>query len=114
MTKICECDKSDVHSSLRPAGATYCTDGVKYGVEESIPPHAKFHPISPGVGAWEPKTENFMRFWNFSALTLLVGQQEGHLGCKKYGGWRRWALVSPDGGASTIHQLTQVVPEKGP
>ena len=33
----------------------------------------------------------------FSALTLLVGRQEGHLAHKKYGGWWRWALVSPDG-----------------
>jgi len=33
----------------------------------------------------------------FSALTLLVGLQEGHPACKKYGGWWRWALVSPDG-----------------
>jgi len=32
----------------------------------------------------------------FSALTLLVGRQEGHLACKKVGWWR-WALVSPDG-----------------
>jgi len=32
-----------------------------------------------------------------SALTLLVGWQEGHLACKKWGGWWRWALVSPDG-----------------
>jgi len=32
-----------------------------------------------------------------SALTLLVGRQEGHLACKKMGGWCRWALVSPDG-----------------
>ena len=30
-----------------------------------------------------------------SALTLLVGWQEGHLACKKMG-WCRWALVSPD------------------
>jgi len=30
----------------------------------------------------------------FSALTLLVGRQEGHPACKKYGGCR-W--VSPDG-----------------
>jgi len=31
-------------------------------------------------------------------LTLLVGRQEGHAACKKYGGWWRWALVtSPDG-----------------
>ena len=34
----------------------------------------------------------------FSALTLLVGRQEGHPACKKlWGGWWRWALVSPDG-----------------
>jgi len=33
----------------------------------------------------------------FSALTLLVGRQEGHPACKKSGGWWRWALVSPDG-----------------
>ena len=32
----------------------------------------------------------------FSALTLLVGWQEGHPACKKMGWWR-WALVSPDG-----------------
>jgi len=29
-------------------------------------------------------------------VTLLVGRQEGHPACKKYGGWWRWALVSPD------------------
>jgi len=34
---------------------------------------------------------------SFSALTLLVGRQEGHPAGKKYGGWWRWALVSPDG-----------------
>ena len=29
---------------------------------------------------------------------LLVGRQEGHLARKKiWGGWWRWALVSPDG-----------------
>ena len=27
----------------------------------------------------------------------MVGRQEGHQACKKYGGWWRWALVSPDG-----------------
>jgi len=34
---------------------------------------------------------------SFSALTLLVGRQEGHPACKKIGGWWRWALVGPDG-----------------
>jgi len=32
----------------------------------------------------------------FSALTLLVGWQEVHSACKKWGEWWRWALVSPD------------------
>jgi len=36
----------------------------------------------------------------FSALTLLVGRQEGHPACKKiWEGWWKWALVSPDGAA---------------
>jgi len=35
-------------------------------------------------------------FVTFSALILLVGRQEGHPARKKYGGWWRWALVSPD------------------
>jgi len=33
----------------------------------------------------------------FSALTLLVGHQEGHPAGKKWGWWWWWALVSPDG-----------------
>jgi len=33
----------------------------------------------------------------FSAVTPLVGRQGGHPACKKWGGWWRWALVSPDG-----------------
>jgi len=37
----------------------------------------------------------------FSALTLLVGQREGHPACKKHGGCWRWALVSLDGVAPT-------------
>jgi len=40
---------------------------------------------------------NWVQIVAFSALTLLVGQQEGHPACKKMGGWWRWALVSPDG-----------------
>jgi len=74
----------------------------------------------------------------FSALALLVGRQEGHPACKKYGRWWRWALVSPDGVAPSRmvgvsvsvnlplhhkvqtpevvfwHRLTRVVLEKGP
>ena len=33
----------------------------------------------------------------FSALTLFVGQQEGHPACKKMGRWWRSALLSLDG-----------------
>jgi len=33
-------------------------------------------------------------------LTLLVGRQEGHPACKN-GGWWRWALVSPEGVATS-------------
>jgi len=33
----------------------------------------------------------------FSALTLLFGGRKGIRPVKKYGGWLRWALVSPDG-----------------
>ena len=36
-----------------------------------------------------------------SALTLLAGLQEGHPARKNMGGWWRWALVSPDGVASS-------------
>ena len=32
-----------------------------------------------------------------SALTLLVGRQEGHPARKNIAGWWRWALVSQDG-----------------
>jgi len=39
--------------------------------------------------------EFLLNFWKFfSAFTLLVGQQEGHLACKK---WQRWALLNLDG-----------------
>jgi len=34
---------------------------------------------------------------HFSALTLLIGWQEGRLAHKKLGGWWRWALINPDG-----------------
>ena len=33
----------------------------------------------------------------FSALTLLVGRQEGQPACENMSGWWRWALLSPDG-----------------
>jgi len=38
------------------------------------------------------------------ALTLLVGRQEGHPACKKWGDGGGWALVSPD--YITLHYIT--------
>ena len=45
----------------------------------------------------------------FSALTLLVGQQEGHAARKKMGWWWRWALVSPDGVAPSRWSVSPCV-----
>ena len=42
----------------------------------------------------------------FSALTLLVGRQEGHPACKKHEWWGAGMVV--------WYRLTQVVPDKGP
>jgi len=42
----------------------------------------------------------YTTLWNvnvFSALTLLVGRQEGMRPVKSMRGWWRWVLVSPDG-----------------
>jgi len=33
-----------------------------------------------------------------SALTLLVGRQEGHPACEKNGGWWRWGMVQVGNG----------------
>jgi len=61
-----------------------------------------------------------------SALTLLVGRQEGHPAHKNMGRWWRWALLSPDGVAPSrmvnvsasvnlpLHHKVRVVLEKGP
>jgi len=51
------------------------------------------------------QTVNFFLFlFIFSALTLLVGRQEGHTACKIYGGmvevgtgWSGWSGTQPDG-----------------
>jgi len=58
----------------------------------------------------------------FSALTLLVGQQEGHLACKKTEWWDgylsgvRFRFPYGPADATATHclllQLTQVVPDK--
>jgi len=76
------------------------------------------------------------RLSDFSALTLLVGRQEGHPACKKQSGgvlawlsvwskvqtciWPSWchslflASVKPRLVLPSWHRLTRVVPEKGP
>jgi len=41
----------------------------------------------------------------FGVLMLLVGQQEGHPACKKYGGCWRWALVTSPDGVSPIRMV---------
>jgi len=91
-------------------------------------------PAVPGTHVkWPLKQLASWGSFVFSALTLLVGRQEGHPACKKVGGWWRLALVSPDGVAPSRmvdvsasvnlplhhkvlfwHQLTRVVPETGP
>jgi len=65
----------------------------------------------------------------FSALTLLVGQQEGHPACKKLGGVLAWLSVWSEvqtcirpsschchslSLVSFWYWLTRVVPDKGP
>jgi len=47
-----------------------------------------------------------LQIFAFSALTLLVGQQEGHPACKKT---EKSRLVLP-----FWYRLTRVVPDKGP
>jgi len=42
------------------------------------------------------KTELFHCVFPFSALTLLVVQQEGHLACRKLGVGSTWLLVVPN------------------
>jgi len=57
--------------------------------------------LMPSLDACQPLPQNYHLLWTvlaaFSALTLLVGRQEGHPACKKNGGWWRLALLSPDG-----------------
>jgi len=45
----------------------------------------------------ERQHEGFSGTGGASALTLLVGWQEGHPAFKKNGGWWRGTLLSPDG-----------------
>jgi len=42
-----------------PAGATYCTDEMKFGVKES--PHLS--PIGAELGCGTPKAVNFYKIW---------------------------------------------------
>jgi len=55
----------------------------------------------------------FVTFVAFSALTLLVGRQEGHPACKKLsGGVLAWLSVWSEV-LSCWYWLTRVVPDKG-
>jgi len=55
--------------------------------------------LSGGIGMLVPFTAHEVShcLTAFSALTLLVGRQEGHPACKEMGEWRRWALLSSHG-----------------
>jgi len=48
----------------------------------------------------------FLHIFPFSALTLLVGQQEGHLACKKTGCW----FVGADDLTGALHDLSSSSP----
>jgi len=57
---------------------------------------------------------SFIVYFAFSALTLLVGRQEGHPACKKQW-WGAGVVVCLEQDADLhMAQLTRVVPEKGP
>jgi len=45
--------------------------------------------------------QSFCKFYPFSASTLLIGQQEGYLACKKSGGW----FVGADILTGALHML---------
>jgi len=53
-----------------------------------------------------------MPYWQvrfaFSALTLLVGRQEGHLACKKLEWWRACMVICLERGAD-LH-MAQLMP----
>jgi len=54
---------------FRPAGATGCTDGVKFGMEEWTKCHAKFHPIGATIRIYRigpPKLKFLLRFYRNS------------------------------------------------
>jgi len=50
---------------------------------------------------------------SFSALTLLVGQQEGHLACKKTEWWGTGIVIWLEQGANDLH-LVQLMPSATP
>ena len=66
-----------------PAGATHCTDGVKFGTEE-VPSSSKFHPIGATIGILDPQNWNFywnlIEMWSEWASSFLTAHQHiiGH------------------------------------
>jgi len=57
-----------------------------------------------------PFSFNCCSTFTFSALTLLVGQQEGHPACKKTGCW----LVGGDDLTGALHDLIATVVQLSP
>jgi len=58
--------------------------------------HTYCNNLHPDLGQSKNHLLLWLGFIAFSALTLLVGRQEGHPACKNWGWWT-WALLSPDG-----------------
>jgi len=60
----------------------------------------------------------YLYYFAFSALTLLVGWQEGHPACKKTEWWGFGKVICLERDADLVlpfwYQLTRVVPDKGP
>jgi len=90
------------HTCVRPGGQRWWA--ARLAVSTTVPQHGIVHCLSTDRQNWcmlgKLYTVSFSFCscsFAFSALTLLVGRQEGHPARKKIGGWWRWALLSLDG-----------------
>jgi len=97
----------------RPAAATGCTDGVKFGMEEWTKCHAKFHPIGATIRIYRigpPKLKFLPRFYRnseckrsagayplrgFHEIYRLRSSLDLLSGLRSYGGFKLSCLVSP-------------------
>jgi len=90
---VCLEQGADVHmAQLTPLPLTVsCSSKIQIGFTFRVPAHLG----SPGKRAVKRvRACVCVTLWHFSALTLLVGQQEGHPACKKLsGGVLAWLSV---------------------